>query len=107
MYGNKCQSRATMLSWHKMFLSGRESTELQHIACSRHPTTAPSEVNVNTVRVLIVEDRSITYHKMAAIMNCPKTIENIMKRKLRMWEWHHLRLAQICEDTDQVEATLG
>ncbi len=45
MYGDMCLSRATVFSWHKMFSSGRESTELQHAAHSGRPTMAYSEVN--------------------------------------------------------------
>ncbi len=113
VYGNIRLSRATVFSWHKMFSSGKESTELQHVAHSRRPKMASIEITVNTVRMWIEEDRSITCPEIAAIMNCSKmTIKNMkcklwMRHMSSMWIPYHLTLAWICKDADQVEATLG
>ncbi len=57
--------------------------ELQHVACSEHPTTASSEVNIKMVRLLIEEDHSITYHEMTELFS-KTTIKIIMKHKPRM-----------------------
>ncbi len=67
VYGDVRLFRVTAFSWHTMFSSGRESMKLQHVAHSGYPTMASSEVNVNMVRALIEEDRSITCRKMATI----------------------------------------
>ncbi len=74
VYDDDCLSWMQVFALHKEFSEGRETVELHS-----------SKVNINTMRILIEEDRSLTCWEMVAIMDCSKsTIKNIMK-KLGMW----------------------
>ncbi len=97
-----CLSRTQVLALHNRdFSEWRETAELRNSQCSGRSLTLSIKINVNTVRTLIEEDRSLTCHEMDAIMDCSKlTIENIMKKLgmrhvVSMWVAHNLTKQQL------------
>ena len=99
-YGSQTIDRATIFRWYALLKGGRESVEL--IPHGGRPATASTEVNVNTIQALILEDRFLSCRQIAAIMNISKSsVINILSDKLKMrrvsscWVPHHLTTEQL------------
>ncbi len=53
VYGDDCLCQTQVFALHKEFLEGRETAELRNSQHSGRPPTLSTEINVNTVRMLI------------------------------------------------------
>ncbi len=89
---------------HRKFSEWRETAELCNSQCqhNRQPLTLSTKNNVNTVRTLIEEDRSLTYREMVAIIDCSNSmIENMkMSCVASTWVPHHLMKQQLKKCVD-------
>lgn len=82
-YKDDCLGDSTIFRWYNSFTEGRESAEL--IPPSGRPVTASTEVNTNTIAVLMQEDRHLTVAEIASIMNISVgTAHSILKDKLQL-----------------------
>ncbi len=112
VFGNNCLSRTQVLALHKEFLRGRETAELCNSQRSGWPPTLSTKININNIRTLIEEDRSLTCREMAAVMDYSKSmIKNIMKKLhmrhvASMWVPHHL-MKQHCWHLHMFEKQLS
>ncbi len=71
VYGMNLLPRRTIQRWYKQFCDGRTSAESN--PQSGRPQTSVTEVNKNTVAVLIAEDPHISQRQLAEVMDMSKT----------------------------------
>ncbi len=71
VYSNDCLSWTQVLALHEEFLEGGRA-ELHNSQYSGWPPTLSTKIDVNNVRTLIEEDRSLTYREMVAIVHRSK-----------------------------------
>ncbi len=72
-----------ILQWHHTFVEGRDLVALtQH---GRRPASVTSPVNVNTVSVVIKEDRHLSKRKIARLLNMTQSsVHRIPRQYLQM-----------------------
>lgn len=108
-YKDKCFGESTIFRWHGDFKKGRLSAELA--PRPGRPKSVVNDRNVNTVWVILQENRRMTCEEIAASTNISKTsIFRILRNNLQLryvcsrWVPHHLtkeqmktRIHQCCE----------
>jgi len=89
-YGNEGMSRARCFEWHARFKRSRIS--LEDDERSGRPSTSSTPKNVETIRLLVHEDRRRTIKDIAAIVNVSYgTVQTILTCDLNM---HRVAICQ-------------
>ncbi len=97
---NEASTPLHIYRWHRAFKDGRESVETQHVGGG--PRTVMTDVNINTVSVVIEEEHHSSIWKLADDLHIPVmsiqwilTKELRMKRVCLMWVPHFLHAKEI------------
>ncbi len=98
-------SRRSVYNWYRQFENGRQSCMLT--PHGGRPSTASTEVNVNTILVIVQEDASLTVREIAALVHVSKsTVDNILTKELKLqricalWVPHFLTQEQLQHRVD-------
>ncbi len=77
-------SRHSVYDWYRQFENGRQSCMLT--PHDGWPSTASTEVNINTIAVIVQEDASLTVREITALVHVSKsTVDNILTKELKLW----------------------
>ncbi len=84
-YGEELSlSRRLVYDWYRQFENGRQSCMLT--PHGGRPSTALTEVNINTIAVIVQEVASLTVREIAALVHVLKsTVDSILKKELKLW----------------------
>ncbi|XP_035225021.1 protein GVQW3-like [Stegodyphus dumicola] len=86
-FNDEALARVSVFCWHKAFKESRQNVE--HSERKRQPSTSVTETMINTVAVIIKEDRRITVRQLHALLNiCVGSVHSVMAE--------HLQLKRVC-----------
>lgn len=66
-FGESCMSKTAAYMWYKRFKDGRTSTE--HDEIPGRPTASVTEENIESAKRIVLENRSISVRKLAALLS--------------------------------------
>ncbi len=82
-FQNETLHDSTIRRWHRAFTNSRESTEIVHTGARLR--TIVTDVNINTVPVVIEEDHHSSIWKLADDLHIPRmSIQRILTKELGM-----------------------
>ncbi len=112
-YGDDSLSPSAIKRWHAEFLKDLNKSPMRQYSSGR-PNSAVTEININTVRAAIDEDRHLSIRALEGILNLSRmTIQRIltdrlgMKRVCSTWVPHMLTRAQLDLRVERANEVLG
>lgn len=66
-FHNEAMLRARAVRWHKIFKEGRQNVGV--LVCERRPSTSITETVINTVAIIIKENRRVRVRQLHILLN--------------------------------------